>query len=90
MDETFASKLVDAIEKLYIENRVYKSLLKSFANRLPPQQEIDRVVAAGREHIREQVQKQFSPVRDRIRSDSNLEQVLQEFLKVVPPKKDVN
>jgi hypothetical protein len=36
------------------------------------------------------MQAQFEPVRARIRDQQNLEQVLQEFLQVVPPKKDVN
>ena len=92
MDKDFLLRLVDAIEKLYLENMGFRSLFKVHRQRLPPQHEIDELMEFAKTDPRvgDVVREQFEPVRAGIRANETLEQVLQEFLRVVPPQKDMN
>jgi len=87
MDKELANRLLDAVEKLYLENLVFRAALQK--GRWAA---MDKVLAEAQAdpELTVRVQKQFAPVRERIRQDSDLEQVIQEFLQAVPPKKDVN
>jgi hypothetical protein len=92
MAKNYATRLVDIIERLYIENMVYRNLVKLHQEKLPPQSEIDALMEFAKTDPRVGglIHQQFEPVRVRIREHADLEQVLQEFLRVVPPKKDLN
>ena len=92
MDKEFLLKLVDVIENLYVENKVYKSLFKVYRRQFPPQREIDELMARAKSDplVGGRAHEEFEPLRDRIRANETLEQVLREFLKVVPATKDVN
>jgi hypothetical protein len=44
MAKNYATRLVDIIERLYIENMVYRNLVKLHQEKLPPQSEIDALM----------------------------------------------
>ena len=92
MDKAFALRIVDAVEKLYIENLALKGILETNRASLPPQSQIDLIIAEAKAHpqIAGTIHQQFEPLRARIREDIGLEQAIQELLRVVPPSKDVN
>ncbi len=92
MAKNYATRLVDIIERLYIENMVLRALFKTHQSKLPPKSEVDEMIANAKSDPRVGgvVHEQFEPVRVRIRENADLEQVLQEFLRAVPPNKDVN
>ena len=79
-------------ERLYIENMVLRALFKTHQSTLPPKSEVDEMIANAKTdpQIGGVIHEQFDPVRVRIRENADLEQVLQEFLRAVPPKKDLN
>ncbi|MFI5090347.1 MAG: hypothetical protein ACHP7P_09850, partial [Terriglobales bacterium] len=83
-------RLLDAFEIVYAQNLCYKTLLKKFASRLPPQREIEQVLEAATASTRDMIAKDYAPLRARIRQAQSLEEALQEFLRVVPARKDVN
>ena len=80
------------MEDLYIENMVRRTLFKQYQANLPPRFEVAELIAKAKRHplAGGVVHEQFEPVRARIRANETLEQVLQEFLQVVPPRKDMN
>jgi len=90
MTKDLVSRLLDVIEELCIENRAYVALLHELHSNLPPEGLVKRLLWAAQEEAREQVQKEFSALREHIRQSNDLEQALQECLRVVPAKKDVN
>ena len=92
MDKDIAIRLLDALESVYTENVALKGIMKSFRSSLPPQSQIDELVAEAKRDpkVAGVVHEQFEPLRARIAEDATLGQVLQEFLRVVPAKKDVN
>jgi|HubBroStandDraft_3_1064219.scaffolds.fasta_scaffold678196_3 uncharacterized protein (DUF2267 family) len=92
MDKDFALRIIDAIEALQIENKALKAIFKTLRSRLPPQAQIEELIAQAKldPRIGGIVHEQFAPLRARIREESDLQQALQEFLKAFPPKKDVN
>ncbi len=91
-DKELAIRLLDALEELWIERRAYRSLFKTLRHRLPPQMQMDQLIAEAKKHpdIRAQVHEQFAPLRDRIQQSADLSNLIEEFLRVVPAKKDVN
>jgi hypothetical protein len=92
MDKDLATRLLDALEAVYTENVALKGIMKAFRRDLPPQYRIDQLLARakGDPLVGGRIHEQFEPLRARIREDATLEQVLQEFLRVVPAKKDLN
>jgi hypothetical protein len=92
MDKDLATRLLDALEAVYTENVALKGIMKAFRRDLPPQYQIDQLLARakGDPLVGGRIHEQFEPLRARIREDATLEQVLQEFLRVVPAKKDLN
>ena len=92
MVKELATRLLDAIEQLYIENLAYQSLFEVLQNRLPPKEQVKSLIEQAKQHpqLQAKVRQQFQPLRDRIRNEADLGRVLQEFLRVVPAKKDVN
>ena len=92
MADQLPAQLIDIIEKLLIEVRAMRSLLRVLKSRMPPQAQVDSMIAQAKQNpqILESVRQQVAPLRDRIPSGHDLEQVMQEFLRVVPAKKDVN
>ncbi len=87
MDKDLATRLLDAIEVLIIENMAMRKLLKDSKH-----PSFERVLEFGRNDpaVRARIAKLFDPLRAQIRDDANLESVLQEFLRVVPTSKSVN
>jgi hypothetical protein len=90
--KNYAARLVDIIERLYIENMVLRALFKTHQSKLPPKSEVDEMIANAKSdpRIGGLIHEQFEPARVRIRENADLEEVLREFLRVLPPKKDVN
>jgi hypothetical protein len=88
------SQLIDIIEKLLIENRALRALLLALRARvgMPPQAQLDAMIASAKKtpEILESVRQQVAPLRDRIASERGLAQAIEEFLRVVPAKKDEN
>ena len=84
--------MLDAIEQLYIENLAYKTLFEMFGNRLPSSMQVKDLIeqAKRRPELVAKVRREFQPLRERIQNEGDLAQVIQEFLRVVPPKKDMN
>ena len=91
-DKELALALVEAIESLFIETMAYRALLRSLKHRLPPEQQMMGLIeqAKNSRAIQDEVRKQFAPLRERILQDRGLSDAIQEFLRVVPAKKDVN
>lgn len=92
MDKSLALRLVDTIEKLYIENLGYKAIIQTNRAHLPTQSQIDWILEQGKTdpRIADTIRQQFEPIRIRIREDAGLEQAIQGLLQVVQPNKDVN
>ncbi|MGC2246192.1 MAG: hypothetical protein WA609_06285 [Terriglobales bacterium] len=94
MSDQLPEQLIGIIEKVLIENRALRALLVALRVRvgMPSQAQMDAMIAQAKQtpEILESVRQQVAPLRDRIASEHDLEQVLQEFLRVAPAKKDVN
>ena len=92
MDKELALRLLDALESVYIENLARKTIMKNFASRFPPQYQVEELIDEAKKdpQVAGVVHEQFAPVRARIQEHASLEKVFQEFLRVVPAKKDVN
>ena len=90
-DKDLANRLLDALEGVHTENVALQWMMKYFRKDLPPQYQIDQILARakGDPLVGGRIPKQFAPIRARILEDANLEQVLQEVVRVIPPKKDV-
>jgi hypothetical protein len=88
MDEDLATRLLDALESVYTENVALKGIMRAFRRDLPPQYQIDQWLARakGDPLVGGRVHEQFEPLRARVCDAGTLEQVLQEFLRVVPAK----
>jgi len=94
MADQLPSQLVDIIEKILIENLALRALLVALRGRvgMPPQEQLDAMIASAKKtpEILESVRQRVAQLRDRTASERGLEQAIQEFLRVVPEKKDVN
>ena len=84
-DKDLASHLLDALENMHTENVALQWILEYFRNELPPQYQLDQILARakGDPRVGGHIHAQFSPIRDRILEDANLEQVLKEGLRVI-------
>jgi hypothetical protein len=88
-----ATRLLDIIERIHVENLARKTILRAYSGqRLPPQYQIDQLIEDAKKNplVAGVVHEQFAAARARMLEDGTLEQVLQEFLQVVPPTKDMN
>jgi hypothetical protein len=87
MDKPLAEQMLDFIEQMYLENTFLKAVYRSKGWK-----NMEKVLQEARTDpvMAPKVQAIFGPLRDRIREQASLEQVMQEFLRVVPAKKDVN
>ncbi len=91
MDKQLAILLLDHIEKLELENKALIVLLPTLthsgdiahAEALLARLKTDPEALAA-------VHEQWLPLRQRIESDSSLEEALRKFAQIVPPPKDVN
>ena len=85
-DKEFANRLVDALERAHTENVALKFVLRSFRTDLPPQYQIDQLLARAKSDpmVGGRVRHQLAAVRDRILEDANYEHVLHEVLRVIP------
>jgi hypothetical protein len=90
-DKEFANRLVDALECVHTENVALKFVLRVFHKDLPPQYQIDQLLARAERDpmVGGRVRDQLAAIRARIGEDANSEHVLQEVLRVIPLKKDV-
>lgn len=84
--------MVAAIEELYIENAAYRALFETLKSRMPPQAQVESLLQQAKQNpqIRARVLAPLAPLRQRIQEQSDLADVIQEFLRVAPPKKDLN
>ncbi|MFI5109003.1 MAG: hypothetical protein ACHP78_09170 [Terriglobales bacterium] len=92
MDKQLIERLLDAIELLTIENWAYQSLFTVLKRRMPPESQWKAMLEQAKTspEVRGKIQQQLAPVRERIRQSVDLTDAIQEFLRVVPAKKDVN
>jgi hypothetical protein len=86
MDKSFAIRIVDKMEDLYVENLALKSIIATSRHMFPRQMDIEAMRSAARKHpdIGGVAHKQFQELRDQFADDEDLEQALQAFLKLVP------
>ena len=89
-DKDLANRLLDALEGEHTENVALKWIIRYFRSDLPPQYQIDQLLARakGDPLVGGHIHQQFAPIRARILEDANLKQMLQEVSRVIPPKKD--
>jgi hypothetical protein len=91
MDKQLALLLLNHIEKLEIENKALIVLLPEVArtgNVAWAEALLERMKVAP--EALALVREQWLPLRQRIESDSSLEEALKKFAQIVPPPKDVN
>jgi hypothetical protein len=88
-DKEFANRLLDALEGVHTENVALQWVIKYFRKDLPPQYQIDQLLARakGDPLVGGRVHEEFAPIRAHILEDANLEQVLREVLRVIRRKK---
>jgi hypothetical protein len=91
VDKQLALLLLNHIEKLEIENKSLTVLLPEVART----GDIARALAMLEKmkvapEALALVHEQWLPLRQRIESDSSLEEALKKFAQIVPPPKDVN
>jgi hypothetical protein len=84
-DRDLANRLLDALEGVHTENVALQWIMKYFRKDLPPQYQIDQLLARakGDPLVGGHIHQQFAPIRARILEDANLEQVLREVLRVI-------
>ena len=89
MNKELATRLLDMVQNLYIENLVLRRMLDR--SRIPDwRHSLAMILAHPDPESLAQLRSRFDPLRALIQRDTHLEQVLQEFLQVAPAKKDVN
>jgi hypothetical protein len=86
-DKELSIRLLAAIENLFLENMILKDVLQEKG-----WDGMDRVLteAKASSKVMDHVRIIFAPIRSRIRGDTELAQVIQDFLQVVPGHKNVN
>ena len=86
-DKELSIRLLAAIENLFLENMILKDVLQEKG-----WDGMDRVLtkAKASSKVMDHVRIIFAPIRSRIQSDTELAQVIQDFLQVVPGHKNVN
>jgi hypothetical protein len=87
------TRLIDALEDLFIENTAYASSVRVLEAFLPEAKgKVAEVVEKAKSDpaIRARIQSRLAPLRDQIRAGLTAERVLQELLLAFPTKKDVN
>ena len=96
-DKELTLRMVDALEELIIENHALRASLKALQRRLRPwlripDSQLDSLIEQARSHPQAggDVRQQFAQLRDHIRQSADLSDAIQEFLRIVPAKKDVN
>ena len=91
-DKDLALKMVDSIEQLAIENQALSSVMKALHKRLPPMSEIESLVkqAAKNPLVAKNIRQQCAELREWIQNSPDLSEMIQEFLRIVPAKKDLN
>ena len=93
VDANTLTQLLDALEELLIENTAYTSSVKVLEQFLPQARgKVAQVVekAKADPKVREHVRAKFASLRSQFQTESNLQMVIEELLKVLPTKKDVN
>jgi hypothetical protein len=91
-DKELALRMLDVLEELEAENRAYRALLKALGSGrpVPPAKQIHQLLAEAKAAIRDRVHQEFAPLRDRLQQSEHLSDSIQELLRVLPAKKDVN
>lgn len=90
-DRKFANRMVDALERVHTENVALKFVLRSFRKDLPPQYQIDQLLARAKcdPMVGGRIRDRLEAIRDRISEDANYQHVLHEVLQVISLKNDV-
>jgi hypothetical protein len=89
MDNRLALRMLDLIEKLNVENLALQAVVRVLHGKSAQiQSQLEQMKADPA--ARDTVHTQWLPLRQRLESDSNLEEAMQQFLKIVPPVKGVN
>jgi hypothetical protein len=91
MDNQVVLQMLDLIEKMELEKFSLRAMLDA-ASRNVSKRQIDSLLerAMNDPAARDNVHAKYLPLRSQIESDSSLEEVLQQFLQISPPTKDVN
>ena len=87
VDKALAEKMLDVIQTLYMENVILKDVLRKKG-----WVAMDKVLAEAKADpdMQRRLRHVFGPVRERIQSETDLPQVIQEFLRVLPPNQKSN
>ena len=87
-----AIKLAGAIESLYLQNITLQAMLMMYSRRYPGVGDWKRLFAdlQTEKQFVDRIHEQFAPLRQQISEDRDLAEVLEQFLRVSPPKADVN
>ena len=82
MDKLLATKIVDGLESLLLENAALTNLLMTVKKWT--KEYVDTLLREAKDipGVQENVRRRLKPLRDHLESDSQLEEVLREFLKV--------
>jgi hypothetical protein len=91
MERKLALRMLDFIESLNIEILALRAQLQAPVGTLSKTQ-VDSLVAEanGVSAIRGSVRESWFPLRQQLQSDSTPEEALQQLLKIIPPKTDLN
>jgi seryl-tRNA synthetase len=93
VNKQFALKMLDSIEGLQIENLALRVLLEEANARrnVGTEQTEKRLQRLSSDpQIRQKVRELLGPVRQRLHEDADLEEAMQQFVRIVPPPTGVN
>lgn len=91
MDKELAVRMLGLIEEMNVENLALKAILLT-VNRGASIEKIDALVEGAMKDskVRDTVRAQWLPLRQRLESDSSLEEALTQFVRIVPAPKELN
>lgn len=92
MDKALVLRMLDLIERQDFENLLLRTLLKRVDGRADKDY-LDSLLGEttpDAQTARDVVHSRWLPLRERIESDSNLEEAIQQFVRIIPPAKGVN
>jgi hypothetical protein len=89
-EKQLAIQILDALERVVVENRTLKAILETYddQHRIPWREHL--ATAMADRDATDATRQQFSELRSQVQSDLDLATVIQDFLKVFPPNKDLN
>jgi hypothetical protein len=90
MDRDLATRLVNELEKVVLENQILKSILMGYGDalRIPWREHLEALMADP--EVTATTHRQFAQLRDQVQSDSDLAEGIRRLLEVFPANKQVN